>query len=52
MKNKKTEYEILMDKHDKCIKTAIKYAGKKDWSMAMFYKNAATGYQIKARRLR
>ena len=45
-------YESLMNKHDACIKKAIRYAHKKDWRLATFYKHAAEGYKEKARALK
>lgn len=45
-------YESLMNKHDTCIKKAIKYAHKKEWCLATFYKHAAEGYKEKARALK
>ena len=45
------KYQELMEKSDNACKKAIKFAKKRDWKMATFWKNASIGYKEKALKL-
>lgn len=43
--------ESILNKIDKCVKNAIKFAEKNDWNMATFWKNASIGLKMKMEKM-